>query len=44
MDGFQVVVFPIRHEAANVDATISVDADGRVAGVFFTPARDGGAN
>ncbi len=42
MDGYQVLVFPLQHEAAAVDGTISIDGDGRIAGVFFTPSRGGG--
>jgi uncharacterized protein len=42
MDGYQVLVFPLQHQAAAVDGTVSIDADGRIAGVFFTPSRGGG--
>jgi uncharacterized protein len=42
MDGYQVLVFPLKHEAAAVDGTVSIDAEGRIAGVFFTPSRGGG--
>lgn len=42
VDGYQVLVFPLRHRAAAVDGTVSIGAEGRIAGVFFTPSRDGG--
>lgn len=44
VQGYQVLVFPLQHEAAAVDGTISIDGEGRIAGVFFTPASAGGAN
>lgn len=42
-DGYRVVVIPVQREQAVIDTTVAVDADGQVAGVFFTPAQGGNA-
>lgn len=42
-DGYRVVVIPVQREKAVIDTTVAVDADGNVAGVFFTPAQGGNA-
>ena len=42
-DGFTVVVVRIQRAQAAIDATVAIDADGKVAGLHFTPAADTGA-
>ncbi len=42
-DGYRVVVIPVQRAAAVIDTTVAVDANGQVAGVFFTPAQGGNA-
>jgi len=42
-DGFTVVVVRIRRALAAIDATVAIDADGKVAGLHFTPAADADA-
>lgn len=43
-DGYRVVVIPVQREQAVIDTTVAVDADGQVAGVFFTPAQGASAD
>lgn len=38
-DGYEVVVITVDRTAAKVDATISIDGDGKVAGVYFLPTQ-----
>lgn len=40
-DGFTVVVHRIQREHAAIDATVAIDAEGKVAGLHFAPAAAG---
>ena len=42
-EGYEVVVYTIERGSALVDATISIDRDGKVAGVYFLPAQQDAA-
>lgn len=39
-DGYTVVVHRIQREHAALDATVAIDAEGKVAGLHFAPAAD----
>jgi hypothetical protein len=43
-DGHTVVAFRIQREHAAIDATVAIDGDGKVAGLFFAPASVPGAD
>ena len=42
-DGFTVVAVRIQRALAAIDATVAIDGDGKVAGLYFVPAAGGDA-